>query len=93
MIAAIFLFVQPFMIIKKRLIHHVLDLNLNTAECLTDVCGLSSTLFRLQLHAGKYQGNLETPDEINTIYSLTKELGKGAYGTVYLAENRETKKQ
>ena len=47
MIAAIFLFVQPFMIIKKRLIHHVLDLNLNTAECLTDVCGLSSTLFRL----------------------------------------------
>lgn len=46
-----------------------------------------------QLQGGKYKGNLETPDEINTIYCLTKELGKGAYGTVYLAENRETKKQ
>lgn len=37
-----------------------------------------------------FQRTLDTPEEINTKYLILKELGKGAYGTVYLAEDRKT---
>ena len=33
------------------------------------------------------------PHEINTRYLIKKELGKGAYGTVYLAVDRTTGEQ
>ena len=33
------------------------------------------------------------PSEVNTRYVINKELGKGAYGTVFLAEDRRTGKQ
>ena len=33
------------------------------------------------------------PSEINTRYLIKKELGKGAYGTVYLAVDRSTGEQ
>lgn len=37
-----------------------------------------------------FQKTLDTPEEIDTKYMLIKELGKGAYGTVYLAEDRQS---
>lgn len=36
------------------------------------------------------QKTLDTPEEIDSKYIIIKELGKGAYGTVYLAEERQT---
>ena len=33
---------------------------------------------------------MDTPEEIDSKYIIIKELGKGAYGTVYLAEERQT---
>ena len=42
-----------------------------------------------------YDGNYERtiPIEINTRYLIKKEIGKGAYGTVYLAVDRITGEQ
>ena len=37
--------------------------------------------------------NPTIPHEINTRYIIKKELGKGAYGTVYLAVDRSTGEQ
>ncbi|KNB43845.1 mitogen-activated protein kinase [Blastocystis sp. subtype 4] len=44
----------------------------------------------IQLIDNRFQGTLDTPDAINSQYIIIKELGKGAYGTVYLAEDRKT---
>ena len=40
----------------------------------------------------EYDGNYERtiPIENNTRYLIKKEIGKGAYGTVYLAIDRQT---
>ena len=46
-----------------------------------------------QLKDPVFQKTLDTPEEINTKYIITKELGKGAYGTVYLAEDRQSGEQ
>ena len=39
------------------------------------------------------QVEYEDPHEINTRYIIKKELGKGAYGTVYLAVDRTNGQQ
>ena len=44
----------------------------------------------LQLIGDRFQDVSDTPDSINTQYVIVKELGKGAYGTVYLAEDAKT---
>ena len=40
-----------------------------------------------------YTGNEDTPEEIHSQYTIIKELGRGAYGTVYLAEDRKTQEK
>ena len=49
----------------------------------------------LNLQIEDYQPvrNSDIPYEINTRYLIKKELGKGAYGTVYLAMDRQTGEQ
>ena len=49
----------------------------------------------LNLQIEDYQPvrNPDIPYEINTRYLIKKELGKGAYGTVYLAMDRITGEQ
>ena len=42
------------------------------------------------MHSGT---NPAIPHEINTRYLIKKELGKGAYGTVYLAVDRTSGEQ
>ena len=54
-----------------------------------------ATCSSMNLQIEDYQPvrNPDIPYEINTRYLIKKELGKGAYGTVYLAMDRITGEQ
>ena len=41
----------------------------------------------------KYTGNEDTPEAIYSRYTIIKEIGHGAYGTVYLAEDHKTQER
>ena len=47
----------------------------------------------IQYTVRNYTGNEDTPEAIHSRYTIIKEIGHGAYGTVYLAEDRKTQEK
>jgi serine/threonine protein kinase len=42
------------------------------------------------MSAGMFTKQFDTPEEVNTRYQLEKRVGKGSYGVVYEALDKET---
>ena len=56
---------------------------------------VNTIVFETYMQSASYEDlrNPAIPHEINTRYLIKKELGKGAYGTVYLAVDRTSGEQ